>query len=111
MADKSDYKEEVWSRFKDFQHVFLATTEGDQPRVRPVTLIYFDKRFWITTGTSNAKVKQIRGSSSARTLLSAFFIFFYSIYPTRKKLWTGTAVTFLLGLFCSILSVFLLFIT
>jgi ABC-type Co2+ transport system permease subunit len=44
-------------------------------------------------------------------LLSAFFIFFYSIYPTRKKLWTGTAITFLLGLCCSILSVFLLFIT
>jgi len=44
-------------------------------------------------------------------LFSAFFIFFYTIYPTRKKLWTGTAITFLLGLFCSILSVFLLFIT
>lgn len=42
-------------------------------------------------------------------LFSAFFIFFYSIYPTRKKLWTGTAITFLLGLFCSILSVFALF--
>lgn len=44
-------------------------------------------------------------------LLSAFFIFFYSVYPTRKKLWTGTAITFLLGLFWLILSVFLLFIT
>lgn len=43
-------------------------------------------------------------------LLSAFFIFFYSIYPTRKKLWTGTAMTFLLGLSWLILSVFLLFI-
>ena len=43
-------------------------------------------------------------------LLSAFSIFFYSIYPTRKKLWTATAVTFLIGLFCSIVSVFLLFI-
>jgi hypothetical protein len=41
-------------------------------------------------------------------LLSAFFIFFYSIYPTRKKLWTSTAITFLLGLCCSILSAFLL---
>jgi len=41
-------------------------------------------------------------------LFSAFFIFFYSIYPTRKKLWTGTAITFLLGLFWLILSVFLL---
>ena len=44
-------------------------------------------------------------------LLSAFFMFFYSIYPTRKKLWTSTAITFLLGLICSLLSVFLLFIT
>lgn len=43
-------------------------------------------------------------------LLSAFFIFFYSIYPTRKKLWTGTAITFLLGLFLLILSVFLLLV-
>jgi len=44
-------------------------------------------------------------------LLSAFFIFFYSIYPTRKKLWTGTAITFLLGLSWLILSVILLVIT
>jgi hypothetical protein len=43
-------------------------------------------------------------------LLSAFFMFFYSIYPTRKKLWTMTAITFLLGLICSLLSVFLLFV-
>jgi len=43
-------------------------------------------------------------------LLSAFSIFFYSIYPTRKKLWTSTAIMFLIGLFCSIVSVMLLFI-
>jgi len=61
MADKAgDIKEEVWTHLKDFQYVFLATVEGDQPRVRPVTLIYSDKKFWITTGTENAKVKQIQ---------------------------------------------------
>ncbi|MGA3192119.1 MAG: hypothetical protein ABSD73_06355 [Candidatus Bathyarchaeia archaeon] len=43
-------------------------------------------------------------------LLSAFSIFFYSIYPTRKKLWTSAAVMFLVGLFCLIASVFQLFI-
>ena len=43
-------------------------------------------------------------------LLSAFSIFFYSIYPTRKKLWTSAAVMFLVGLFCLISSVFLLFV-
>jgi hypothetical protein len=47
---------------------------------------------------------------AATFLLSAFSIFFYSIYPTRKKLWTSTAITFLIGLFCSIVSVMLLFI-
>jgi hypothetical protein len=41
-------------------------------------------------------------------LLSAFFIFFYSIYPARKMLWTFTAISFLLGLISSILAVFLL---
>jgi hypothetical protein len=43
--------------------------------------------------------------------LSAFFIFFYTIYPTRKKLWTLTAITFLSGLFCSLLAAILLFIS
>ena len=57
----NELKEEVWRHFKDFQYVFLATVEGNQSRVRPVTLIYFDKRFWITTDTESAKVKQIQG--------------------------------------------------
>ena len=54
------------------------------------------------------KITLLLGSASF--LLSAFSIFFYSIYPTRRKLWTRTAVTFLVGLFCSVLAVFLLFI-
>jgi len=60
MTDALDEIEEAWSHFKDFQHVSLATIESDQPRVRPVTLIYFDKRFWITTDSWSAKVKQIQ---------------------------------------------------
>lgn len=47
---------------------------------------------------------------AATFLLSAFSIFFYSIYPTRRKLWTITAVSFLIGLLCSVASVFLLFV-
>jgi vacuolar-type H+-ATPase subunit I/STV1 len=43
--------------------------------------------------------------------LSAFFIFLYTIYPTRKKLWTLTAIAFLSGLFCSLLAAVLLMIT
>lgn len=63
MDDKSyKIKEEVLNHFKDYQIVYLATAEGDQPKVRPVTLLYFDKKFWITTGTDNAKVNQIKAN-------------------------------------------------
>ncbi|MDH5482795.1 MAG: pyridoxamine 5'-phosphate oxidase family protein [Candidatus Bathyarchaeota archaeon] len=53
------FRAEIWRHLKDFQHVFLATTENGQPRVRPVTLVNFDEKFWVLTGTENAKVKQI----------------------------------------------------
>ncbi len=43
-------------------------------------------------------------------LLSAFSVFSYTIYPTRKKLWTSSALSFIAGLFCSILAVVLLIV-
>lgn len=48
--------------------------------------------------------------SGAAFLLSAFAIFFYGIYPTRRSLWTVTALAFLIGLFSLIFAVFLLFL-
>jgi general stress protein 26 len=60
MVEENEDIEEVRSQFKDFQHIFLATMEGDQPRVRPVTLINFDGKFWVTTDTWSEKVKQIQ---------------------------------------------------
>ena len=47
---------------------------------------------------------------AATFLLSAFAMFFYSIYPTRKKLWTMAAVMFIVGLFSLVASVLLLFV-
>ena len=63
MVEEIEDIEEVWSQFEDFQHVFLATMDGDQPRVRPVTLINFDGEFWVTTDTWSEKVKQIQKNS------------------------------------------------
>lgn len=61
MADMTNgIKEEVWKRFAKSQVVFLGTAEGEQPRVRPVTLTNFDQKFWIATGTRSAKARQIR---------------------------------------------------
>ena len=55
-----DVKKEVWAHFKDMQPVFLATIDGNIPRVRPVTLIHFDKKMWVTTGSGDAKIRQIK---------------------------------------------------
>lgn len=42
-------------------------------------------------------------------LSSAFFIFFFSIYPTKRTLWTSAAVAFILGLICLISSALAMF--
>lgn len=53
-------KEEIWGYLKDFQYVFLATSKGTQPRVRPMSLVYLDEKCWVMTNTKSAKVKQIQ---------------------------------------------------
>ena len=63
MIDANDkLKEEIWKNFSEQQHVFLATADEDQPRVRPVTLIHLQDRFFVATGSNDAKTKQIRGN-------------------------------------------------
>lgn len=37
-----------------------ATAEADQPRVRPVTLLDLDEKFWIATSVRSAKARQVR---------------------------------------------------
>jgi len=59
MAKETKNIKEALNQLKNFQHVFLATIDGDQPRVRPVTLINFEGKFWITTDAKSEKVKQI----------------------------------------------------
>lgn len=54
------------------------------------------------------KFTLLLGSTSF--LLSAFSIFFFSIYPTRRRLWQSAALMFLVGLFFLVISVLLLFV-
>ncbi len=56
----NELKQEIWENFGQQQHIFLATTERDQPRVRPVTLMYFQGKFFVATGSDDAKIKQIK---------------------------------------------------
>lgn len=61
MSDNmADVKKEVWGHFKDLQAIHLATIDGNKPRVRPVTLIHFDNKMWVTTGSADAKINQIK---------------------------------------------------
>jgi len=57
---KSNAIRDALSHFQDFQYVVLGTIDGDSPRVRPVTLIYLDSKFWVMTDTNSEKVKHIR---------------------------------------------------
>lgn len=59
-VNEDEILQEIWGNFSEQQQVFLATADRDQPRLRPVTLIYTMSRFFVATGTSDAKVHQIR---------------------------------------------------
>jgi general stress protein 26 len=55
---------QILNKFKETQFVALATIDGIQPRVRPMTLINLDRRFWMVTSTSSSKVMQIKQNSN-----------------------------------------------
>lgn len=57
---QEDLKQEIWRNFVEQQTIFLATADGNQPRLRPVTLIRLKNRLFVATGAGDAKVKQIR---------------------------------------------------
>ena len=54
-----EIKTDVWAHFQPGQCVYLATAEGDQPRVRPITLLNLEEKFWIATSPRSAKSRQI----------------------------------------------------
>jgi uncharacterized pyridoxamine 5'-phosphate oxidase family protein len=61
--------QEIWKSFSGKPHIFLATIEGDQPRVRPVTLVHLQNKLFVTTGSNDAKVKQIKQNPKAEFCL------------------------------------------
>ena len=60
---------EVLECFHFLNRVILATSEEDQPRLRPVTLIHLDGRFLVTTGTKSSKVDHILKNPKVEFLL------------------------------------------
>lgn len=64
MTYTSDEVGQILNQFKETQFVALATIDGIRPRVRPMTLIYLDCRFWMVTSTSSNKVIQIKQNAN-----------------------------------------------
>lgn len=64
-----EMKSEIWAWLKENQFIYLATLEGDRPRVRPVTMGYYEDKFWILTGTKDAKTAQIKSNPNVELLL------------------------------------------
>ena len=69
LAYKNNELKEIWRYFDGEPHVFLATVDVDQPRVRPVTLIHLKEKLYVTTGSDDAKVKQIKRNSKTEFCL------------------------------------------
>ena len=55
----TELRKEAWACLKPVQMIHLATWDGTHPKVRPVSLIFDDDRFWFCTGSNDAKVEQI----------------------------------------------------
>ena len=49
--------------------IYLATAKGNQPRVRPVTLIVDQGDLFVLTGTKDAKVAEIRKNSKVEVII------------------------------------------
>lgn len=60
----SKLKKEVWSYFKEMKTIFLATCCDGKPKVRPVTMINFKDKLWVSTGTEDAKTEQIKDNNN-----------------------------------------------
>lgn len=62
-------KEMILAKLKKLQAVELATCDGDQPRLRPMTLIVKEGRFYFATGSYDAKTRQLDRNSKAEFCL------------------------------------------
>jgi len=59
---KLSHEQKIVSKMMEYSiRAYLATCDGDQPRVRPVSpVVEDDMSIWVTTGATSRKVKQIR---------------------------------------------------
>lgn len=57
-------KKEVWGHFEKMTCIFMATCAGKKPKVRPVTMLNLRNKLWVTTGTKDAKTRQLKKNNN-----------------------------------------------
>jgi uncharacterized pyridoxamine 5'-phosphate oxidase family protein len=62
-------KNKILSLLTKYQAVHVATCEGDQPRLRPMTLIVKEGRFYFATGSRDNKARQLDNNNKAEFCL------------------------------------------
>ncbi len=67
--------QEIWIHLEDFPLAHLATIDGNQPRVRPMTLISVENQLWLATKTEWDKVDQIIDNNRVE----------FTVAPLRKN--------------------------
>jgi len=99
MMNLSEKEKMVTIMKKNSLHAYLATCEGDQPRVRPVSpVVEDDLSVWVATNSDSRKVKQIKQNPNICLAFveqpegnkSAFVIGHAEIIPDleqKKRVW------------------------
>ena len=89
----------------------MSEDKAEELRLRPIvnasypaTLAALSLAVIEITGVSGVS-RYILGSGALTFTICAFTFFFYSIYPTRRYLWSATAMIFIIGLVFTLLAV------
>ena len=59
MSEKELTLEDIKPLFNTMPIVYFATSVDNQPRVRPIALIYNDGKYWLTSRSYEIKMKEI----------------------------------------------------
>ncbi|MFW9808537.1 MAG: pyridoxamine 5'-phosphate oxidase family protein [Candidatus Thorarchaeota archaeon] len=62
--------DEIWEYFEGFPLAHLSTIDGEQPRVRPLSLIAYNDNLWMATKTEWNKVNQIKQNNNVEFTLA-----------------------------------------
>jgi hypothetical protein len=84
---------------EDFEKRFIKpiTSASYPATLAALTLTVY--RVALIGGTPPDALKNVLMFGAVSFLTSSLSIFFYSLYPTKTRLWTTTALFYLLGLF------------